>query len=259
MSSDEHAQYRENATSPLTSSTSTKIGSAFGEKPPARKRRVGAAVDRPQKGSRKSTGKPSAGGANAQTKTVTNTSRSTKGKGTVNQQPPQNPEASTSKGSTQRVIRRVRAIVEVPIKVEDDEEELEHDLFDDRNGTVPSEKDPKPSTAVKKAARPSRPNNKTLPLYMDRDATPPAPGPLSKRRKSGIARNYDEPDEDAYNHQSQEDANVRHRPPPRRKSIRELRESDFEYHEGEEEEGEETDTDELNLGVRFRFCFFTKI
>ena len=256
----EYPHHGEHATSPPSSSTSTKIGSTSIEKPTAKRRQLEAVVDRPQKasGPRKSTGKPPAGGTKAQTKTVTNTSRAVKGKGISNQTSLQNPEGSASKGPTQKVIRRVRAVVEVPIKVED-EEEFVHDLVDDRKGTVPSNKDHKPSTAVKKAVRPvqsSRANDKALSQYMDDDATPPAPDPLPKRRKSGIDRDYYEPDEDAYNWRNQGDTNVRHRPPPRRKSIKELRESDFDYRE---DEGEESDTDELNLGVGFLFYFFPDV
>lgn len=251
-------RYGERVASP-PSSTSTKIGSASGEKPSARRRQAETVAERPQKalGPRKSTGKPSAAGTKTQTKTATNTSRpAAKAKGTLNQKSTQNPEASTSKGPTQKIIRRVHATVEVPIKVEDEEEELEHDLVDVRKGRVASNKDPELPTVIRKAARvaePTRTNGKTLPSCMDGDKTPPPPPP--RRRKSGIDREYLEPDEDAYGYQNQEEANVRHRPPPRRKSIRELKESDFEYHEDEEEEGEETD-DELNLGVRFLLFIF---
>lgn len=159
----------------------------------------------------------------------------------------------------QRLIRRVHATVEVPIKVEDEEEKLVDSLANDKKGKIPPEKDPKLSTAIEKDPRfteQSRMNNKTLSLHVDDDSTPPAPGPLPKRRKSGIERDHNERDKNVYNWRNQEDLNFRHRPPPRRKSIRELRDSDFEYHEREDEEGEDSDTDELNLGVRFLFCFF---
>jgi len=139
----------------------------------------------------------------------------------------------------------------VPIKVEDEEEELVDYLVGDRKARVPSDKDPKPPTAVKKASRfaeSSRMRNAALPLHMDDDVTPPASGPLPKRRKSGIDHDYIEPDEDAGDRRRRGDANVKHRPPPRRKSIRDLRDSDFEYREHEEEAGEESDADELNLG-----------
>ena len=247
----------EHATSPPSSSTSTKIGSVTVEQPLAKRRQLEAAVNRPQKasGPRKSTGKPPAGGTKTQAKTGTNTSRPAKGKGTLNQKPSQNGEGSASKGPVQRLIRRVHATVEVPIKVEDEEEKLVDSLANDKK----ADKDPKLSTAIEKAPRfteQSRMNNKTLPLHVDDDSTPPAPGPLPKRRKSGIERDHNERDKNVYNWRNQEDVNFRHRPPPRRKSIRELRDSDFEYHEREDEEGEDSDTDELNLGVRFLFCFF---
>ena len=253
---EEDARYREHVASP-PSSTSTKIGSVSGEKPPARHRQAEAVAERPQKasGPRKSTGKLSAAGTKTQTKTATNTSRpTTKTKNTLNPKSLQNPEGSASKGPTQKVIRRVHAIVEVPIKVEDDDEELTHDLVNVRKGRVSSNKGPNPPTAIRKAARvvePTRTNGKPLPSCMDGDGTPPAP--LPRRRKSGIDREYLEPDEDQNCYRSEEDVNVRHRPPPRRKSIKELKNSDFEYLEDEEEEGEESD--ELNLGVRSLFFF----
>lgn len=139
----------------------------------------------------------------------------------------------------------------MPIKVED-EEELVHDLVNDRIGRVPSDKNIKSSTTLKKVTRltePSQTENETS--YMDGDVTPPAPGPLPRQRKSGT-----DPDLAAYRSRSQKEVNVRHRPPPRRKSIRELKESDFEYREDEEEAGEESDTDELNIGVRCLFLCF---
>lgn len=249
---DEYAHYSEHVTSPPSSSTSTKIGSATVEKPTAKRRQLEAVVvpnvDKPQRasGPRKSTGKPPAGATKAPAKTVASTSRPAKGKTVPNQKPVTKPEGSASKGPTQKLIRRVHAIVEVPIKVEDEEEEPVHDLTDDKKGRIPSDKAPKPSTALTKAARlsgPSRTKGRVSPLYMDDDITPPAPDPLPNRRKSGIDRDYYEPDEDVCGRRNQEDTNARNRPPPRMKSIRDLRESDFEYI------GEESDTDELNLGV----------
>lgn len=198
--------------------------------------------DKPYKapGPRKSTGKPSAGGTKTQTKTATGATRPAKDKATPKQKSTQNSEGSVTKAPAQKVIRRVHAVVEVPIKVEDDEDEL-----------VPDENS-KPSKTTKKPTKPAEPpraKSKSWQVYQDGDGdtTPPARAPVPKRRKSGTDQDYYEPSEDIYNWQSLEDANVRHRPPARRKSIKVFRESDFDYHEEEEEE--ETDADELNLGV----------
>jgi hypothetical protein len=255
---DEHPHYGEHATSPPSSSGSTKIGSASVDKPHYKRRQLEAVVlhnrDKPSKalGPHKSAGKPPAGGTKAPTKSATNTTRPVKDKVTPKQKPTQNPEGSATKGPTERVIRRVHAIVEVPIKVEDDEDELVGTPVGDTKGRAHSGKDPKPSTTVKKtkAAEPPRAKNKSREAHRDDDATPPAPtpAPAPRRRKSGIDKDYYEPGEDAQNLRSRENANVRQRPPSRRKSIRELRESDFDYREEDEEE--ETDADELNLGVR---------
>lgn len=239
---DECARYDEHGTSPPSSSISTKIGSASIENPPVKRRQLDTVVvpttNRSQKtsGPRQSAGKPPAGGTKVQTKTVKNPSRPAKGKGTPNQKPSQNTEGSTSKRPIQKLIRRVHAIVEVPIKVEDEEDDF--DPVNDRKGKVPSDKNHKSSMAIKKASKPVEPS----PLCMDDDATPPAP----RRRKSGTDREY---------HELDEDENVRRRPPPRRKSIRGLRESDFEYFEDEEEAGEDSAVDMPNLGVRFLFYF----
>jgi len=254
---DEYARYGEHATSPPSSSASTKIGSGSVDKPPAKRRQLEAVVipvsERPYKapGPRKSIGKPSAGGTKTQTKATANATRPVKDKGTPKQRSTQNSEGSATRGPTQKVIRRVHATVEVPIKVEDDEDELVLTPVIDTRGRVLPDKSPKPLKAVKKATKPAEPpriKGKSWQAYRDDDAIPPAPTQVPKRRKSGVDQDYYDPDEDIYNWRSLEDANVRHRPPSRRKSIRELRESDFEYREGEEEE-EETDTDELNLGV----------
>ena len=143
----------------------------------------------------------------------------------------------------------MHAVVEVPIKVEDDEDELVRTPILDMKGRTLPDKDPKPSKTVKKAPKPVEPpraKSKSWQVYRDDDdTTPPARPPVHKRRKSGADQDYYEPDKDVYNWRSPEDANVRHRPPSRRKSIRDLKESDFEYHE----EDEETDADELNLRV----------
>ena len=255
-SSDEFAREGEHPTSPPSSSASTKIGSASADKPPAKRRQQDAVlIPHRQRAPapRKSTGKPPAGGIKTQAKAVTNATRPVKDKGTPKQKPTQNPESSTTKGPTQRVIRRVHAVVEVPIKVEDEDEELERTLVEDGKGRVPSNKGPRPSTTTKKITKPSETSwtkSQTLQAYREEDVTPPAPAPLPKRRKSGVDPDYYEPDEDPYQQRGQEDANVKHRPPSRKKSIRELKESDFEYRE---EEDEDSDTDELNLGVRFSF------
>jgi len=139
--------------------------------------------------------------------------------------------------------------------MEDEEDEFVRTPVNDKKGRGPSDKDTKPPKTVKKAtksAEPSRSNGKSWQARTDdNDATPPAPSQAPKRRKSGVDQDYYEPDRDAYNWQSLESANVRQRPPSRRKSIRELRESDFEYREEEDEE--ETDADELNLRVGFTF------
>ena len=253
---DECARYGEHATSPPSSSGSTKIGSASIDKPAYKRRQLEAVVipsrDKPSKapGPRKSIGKPSACGTKTQTKTAANTTRPVKDKATPKQKPTQNPEGSATKDPTQRVIRRVHAVVEVPIKVEDDEDEFMRTPVNDTKGRAPSDKDPKPSTTIKKAkpAEPPRAKNKSWQVYRDNDATPPALAPAPRRRKSGMDQDYYEPDEDTQNRRSQGNADVKQRPPSRRKSIRELRESDFEYREEDEEE--ETDADEMNLGVR---------
>jgi len=171
-----------------------------------------------------------------------------KDKATPKQKSTQNPEGSATKGPTQRVIRHVHAVIEVPVKVEDDEDDLARTPVNDTKGRAPA-KDPKPSTTIKqtKSTEPSKTKNKSWQVYRDDNVTPPAPASAPRRRKSGIDQDYYEPDNDTQTLRSQENANVRQRPPSRRKSIRELRESDFEYRE---EEDEETDADELNLGVR---------
>ena len=203
---------------------------------------------------RKSTGKPSAGGTKAQTKTAASATRQVKDKAPPKQKPTQNVEGSTTKGPTQKVIRRVHAVVDVPIKTEEDEDELWRTPISDLRGRTLPNSDPKPSKTVKKTVRAAelpREKSKSWQVYRedDNNVTPPASVSISKRRKSGVDQDYYEPNEDAHNLRSLENANVRHRPPARRKSIRDLRESDFEYHEEEEEEEEETDADELNLGV----------
>ena len=209
--------------------------------------------DKPSKatGPRKSNGKPSTGGPKTQAKTAANTTRPVKDKVTPKQKSTQNPEGSATKGPiTQRVIRRVHATVEVPVKVEDDEDELVRTPVLDANGRTLPDKDPKPSTSAKKTAKStelSRVKSKSWQAHRDGDVTPPASAPVPRRRKSGADQDYCEPDEDAYNWRSMGSSNVRNRPPSRRKSIRELKESDFEYRE--EDEDEETDADELNLGV----------
>lgn len=201
---------------------------------------------------RKSTGRPPAGGAKSLAKSASNPTRPVKDKPVPKQKPIQNPEGSATRAPAQKVIRRVHAVVEVPIKVEDDEDELVRTPISDTKGRALSDRDPKPLKAVKKSAKPAEPpraKSKSWQVYRDGDdTTPPARGPVPvpKRRKSGIDQDYYEPDQDIYNWRSLEDANVRHRPPSRRKSIRDLKESDFDYHEEEEEE---TDADELNLGV----------
>lgn len=176
-----------------------------------------------------------------------------KDKVTPKQKSTQNPEGSTTKGPiTQRVIRRVHATVEVPVKVEDDEDELVRTPVLDADGRTLPDKDPKPSTSAKKTTKStqlSKVKSKSWQAHRDGDATPPASAPVPRRRKSGVDQDYCEPDEDAYNSRSMGSSNVRNRPPSRRKSIRELRESDFEY--GEEDEDEETDADELNIRVTF--------
>lgn len=182
-----------------------------------------------------------------------------KDKATQKPKPKQNPEGSTTKGPTQRIIRRVHAVVEVPVKVEEeDEDELVRTPINDSKGRAPPEKDPRPPTAAKKTIKSAelpRAKSKSWEVYRDDDVTPPASAPIPRRRKSGIDRDYYEPDGDTYNRRNQESADVRKRPPSRRKSIRELRESDFEYREEDEEE---SDGDELNLVVRFslsdHFC-----
>ena len=253
---DEYTRYGEHPTSPPSSSTSTKIGSASVDKPPLKRRQLEAVVipysTKPSKAPvpRKSIGKPSAGGTKTQTKTVTNATRPVKDKATPKQKSTQNPGGTATEGCTQKVIRRVHAIVEMPIKVEDDEDELMRTPVNDMKGRAPPDKDHKPPKTVKRTTKPAEPQrtkNTSWQANRDDDATPPAPSHVLRRRKSGIDKDYYEPGEDTYHWQSQEGANVRHRPPSRRKSIRELRESDFEYHE--EEEDEETDADELNLRV----------
>lgn len=205
-------------------------------------------------GPRKSAGKPSTGGTKTQTKTATNATRQAKDKAPPKQKSMQNPEASTSKGPTQKVIRRVHAVVEVPIKTEDDEDELWRTPTGDVKGRALPNGDLKSSKTVKKttrAAEQPREKSKSWQVYRedDNDVTPPAHAAVPKRRKSGADQDYYEPSQDTQGYL--EDANVRHRPPARRKSIRDLRESDFEYREEEEDEEEETDADELNLGVSF--------
>jgi len=205
-------------------------------------------------GPRKSTGKSSTGGTKTQTKTAANMTRPAKDKAPPKQKPTQNAEGSTTNGPTQKVIRRVHAVVDVPIKTEEDEDDLWGTPAGEIKGRTLPNSDPKPSKSVKKtvrAAEPPREKSKSWQVYRedDNDVTPPAPVSISKRRKSGVDQDCYEPSEDVYDWRSLENANVRHRPPARKKSIRDLRESDFEYHEGEEEEEEETDADELNLGV----------
>jgi len=200
-------------------------------------------------GPRKSAGKPSAGGTKTQTKTASSTTRQVKDKAPPKQKSTQNPEGSTAKGPTQKVIRRVHATVEIPIKTEDDEDVLGLTPISDTEGRAPPASGSKPSKTVKKttrAAEQPREKSKSWQVYRENenDVTPPAP--VSKRRKSGADQDCYEP-EGIYDWPTIEDANVRRRPPARRKSIRDLRESDFEYHEEEDEE--ETDADELNLGV----------
>lgn len=260
---DEYNRYDQHATSPPSSSASTKIGSASVDKPSLKRRQLEAVVIpksvKPSNAPvpRKSTGKPPAGGTKTQTKTVTNVARPHKA--APKQRATQNEEGSATEGPTQKVIRRVHAIVEVPIKVEDDEDEFEHTPVNDTKGRAPPAKDPKPSKTVKKTTKPTEPQrtkSKGWQAYMDNDATPPAPAPVDRRRKSGVDKDYHEPGEDTYSWQSREDANVRRRPPSRRKSIRELKESDFEYHEEDEDEDEETDADELNLTVRLPLDMF---
>ena len=237
----------EHATSPPSSSASTKIGSASVDKPSAKRRQLDAVVvptnEKRYKAPapRKSIGKPPTGATKIQIKPGT-----AKDKGTPKQR--QNPEGSATKGPTQKVIRRVHATVEVPVKVEEDEDEFVRTPVNDMKGKPPPGRDPKSSRTVKKTIKSAEPTRtKNWQAHKDDDVTPPALAQVPKRRKSGVDKDYHEPD-GVYSWQSPEDANVRHRPPSRRKSIRELRESDFEYHE-EEEEGEETDADELNLGV----------
>ena len=197
-------------------------------------------------------GKPLASGIKTQTKTATNTTRPVKDKATPKQKSTQNPEGSATKTHTQRVIRRVHAVVEVPVKVEDDQDELARIPLNDTRGRALSDKDPKPSTTKKiKPKNPPRAKNQSWQACRDDDATPPTPAPTLRRRKSGIDQDYYEPDEGTQNRRNQENPTARQRPPSRRKSIRELKESDFEYHEEDEEE--ETDADELNLGVRLSF------
>ncbi|KAF9644144.1 hypothetical protein BDM02DRAFT_3122355 [Thelephora ganbajun] len=254
---DEYARYGEHATSPPSSSASTKIGSASVDKLPLKRRQLEAVIipnsDKASKASglRKPVGKPSAGGIKSQTKTVTNATRPVKDKDTPKQKLTQKPEGFPTKGPTQKVIRRVHAIVEVPIKIEDNEDELVRTPVDNRKAEAPPDKDLRLSKVIKKATKstgPPRTESKSWQVYRDNDATPPAHAQIPKRRKSGIDQDYCEPDEAIHNWRSLEEANVRHRPPSRRKSIRELRESDFEYRE--EDDDEETDTDELNLGQR---------
>jgi hypothetical protein len=263
---DGYIHHSEHVTSPPSSSGSTKIGSASVDKPSTKRRRLEAIpipnVEKPQKapGPRKSAGRPPAGGTKAQTKTAASTSRSAKDKGTSKQKPTQNKEEPVSKGPTQRLIRRVHAVVEVPIKVEDEEEEVGDPPDDGRKGRVPSDTYAKSSTAAKKATKStelSRTKTKALPAHGDEDVTPSASAHIPKRRKSGIERDYYEPDEDTHGLENREDVNARRRPPSRRKSIRELRESDFEYRE--EEEDQESDTDELNLGVGLHFVVFSGV
>ena len=251
---DEYGRYDEHATSPPSSSGSTKIGLASVNKPPLKRRQLEAIVlpngNKPPKapGPRKSVGKPPAGGSKTQAKATATATRPVKDKTTPKQKLTQKPECSVTKAPTQKVIRRVHAIVEVPVKVEDNEDEFVRTLVGAK-GRAPSDKDPKPSKAVKKAAKPAEPpraKNKSWEAHGDDNATPPAT--VLRGRKSGVDQDYYEPDRDIRGWSSLEHANVRHRPPSRRKSIRELRESDFEYREEEDDE-EETDADELNLGV----------
>lgn len=255
---DEHTSHDEHATSPPSSSGSTKIGSASVDKSAYKRRQLEAVIipggDKPIKapGPRKSIGKPSAGGTKTQTRTTANTTRPVKDKATPRQKSTQNPEGSKTKDSTQRVIRRVHAVVEVPIKVEDEDELVRTPVIDAR-GRAPLDRDLKLSTTTKtKTTELPRAKNKSGQVYRDDDPTPPASATAPRRRKSGMDKDYYEPDQDTQNLRGQEHANVRKRPPSRRKSIRELKESDFEYREEDEEE--ETDTDELNLGVGLLFC-----
>ena len=260
---DEYTRYDEFATSPPSSSASTKIGSASVDKPSVKHRQLEAVVipkiAKPSRAPapRKSIGKPSASGTKTQTKTAANATRPPKDKAIPKQRATQNEEGSATEGPSQKVIRRVHAIVEMPIKIEDDEDGLGYNPVNDTKGKAPPAKDPKPSKTVKKAANPAelqRTKSKGWQAYMDNDVTPPAHAPVPRRRKSGIDKDYYEPGENTYSGQGREDANVRHRPPSRRKSIRELKESDFEYHE--EDEDEETDADELNLTVRIPLDIF---
>jgi hypothetical protein len=256
LSLDEFALGGEHPTSPLSSSASKKIGSVSGDKPSTRHRQLEAVfIPHLQRAPApwKSTGKPPVGGMKTQTKTAANPTRPVKVKGAPRQKPMQNPEGTATKGPTQRVIHRVYAVVEVPIKVEDEEDELGHTLVEDRKGRVPSDMDPRPSTSATKVSKPgetSRTKRKTLAAYRDEDVTPPAPAPIVKRRKSGVDPDYYEPDKEADCRRGQEDSAVKHRSPSRRKSIREPSESDFEY---DEEEEDNTDADELNLRVSFPF------
>lgn len=201
---------------------------------------------------RKAVGKSPIGGTKTQTKTATNTTRQAKDKAVPKQKSTQNPEGFAAKGPTQRVIRRVQAVVELPIKREDDEDEYLRTPIVDANGRTLPDNEHKPQKTAKKTAKtaePPRAKSKSWQVYGEEDdTTPPAPAPVPKRRKSGIDQDYYEPGQGTYAWRSPEDANVRHRPPSRRKSIRDLRESDFEYREEEDEE-EETDADELNIGV----------
>ena len=254
---DEYTQYGESPTSPPPSSASTKIGSASVDEPSLKRRQLDAIFiptncklfKTPV--THKSIGKPSAGGTRTQTKTVTNTTRPVQDKAAPKQKSAQNSDGCATEGPVQKVISRVHT-VGVNIKIEDDEDGLLCTPVNDTKWRAPPDNDSKPSKTVKRATKPvgpQRTGNKGLPAYMDDDATP---APVPRRRKSKIdEEDYYEPSGDAYSWQSREDANVRRWPPPRRKSIRELRESDFEYHE--EEEDEETDADELNLRVRLSF------
>ena len=198
--------------------------------------------------------KPPAAGIKPQTKTAANATRQVKDKAPPKQKSTYNAEGSTTKGPTQKVIRRVHAVVDVPIKTEEDEDELWRTPTGDIKGRTLPDGDPKPPKTVKRtvrAAEPPREKSKSWQVYRedDNDVTPPAPVSISKRRKSGVDQDYYEPNEDVYDRRGLENANVRHRPPARKKSIRDLRESDFEYHEEEDKEEEETDADELNLRV----------
>ena len=234
------------------------VVSASTDKAPSKRRKLDAVVvpyrDKPPKaaGPRKSNGKPSIGEPKTQAKISANATRSAKEKAAPKQKATNNPEGSATKGTvTQRVIRRIHATVEVPVKVEDDEDELVRTPVIDENGRTLPDKDPKPSTSAKKAAKstePSRVKSKSWQAHRDNDVTPPASASVPRRLKSGVDPDYYEPDEDSYNRRSLDGSNVRNRPPSRRKSIRELRESDFEYRE---EDGDETDADELNIGVTF--------